>query len=106
MDQRIAAPHPVQQAHADAGQRGEEARPPCKPRPEAQTGAFGPRPQPPRELLLAQLSQKVGQRDLDRTHDPALIAQGRRLRQIERVFEADVRRRQDRADRPGIDPAV
>src|SRR5438034_476148 len=60
----------------------------------------------PLELLLAELAQQIGQRDFHRTDDSALVAQGRSLRQIERTLDADVRRRQDRADRTWIDPPV
>ena len=49
--------------------------------------------------LFAQLALQVGQRDLHRAHDAALVAQRRRLRQVQRILEADVHRRQDRADR-------
>src|SRR5206468_9420110 len=65
-----------------------------------------PRPQPTLELLLAQLPQQVGKRNLDRADDAALVAHGGGLGQVERVLDADIRRRQDRADRAWIDPSV
>src|SRR5438105_13308685 len=60
----------------------------------------------PGELLFAQLALQIGERNLHRTHDAALVAERRGLRQIERVFEPHVHRRKDRADGTRIHPAI
>src|SRR5262249_33109131 len=76
------------------------------PRPPAKRKVLVPRTEPLRKRLLAQLPLQVGERNLHRAYDTALVAERRRRGQILGVFEADVHRRQDGADRPGVDPAV
>ncbi len=83
-----------------------ERRAPRDPRPHREAEALVPGPKAALERVLAQLPLQVRQRDLDRTHDAALVAQRRRRRQVLRLLEADVHRREDRADRPRIHPAV
>src|SRR5688500_8009455 len=79
---------------------------PRGPAPQRKPRALAPRPKPSLELLLAKLPHEVRKRDFNRTDDPALIAERGGVRKVERVFEADVSRREHRAHRPGIDPAV
>ena len=83
-----------------------ERRAQRQPRPRRVAEALVPWAKPALEGMLAQLALQIGQRDLHRTHDAALIAERRRRRQVLRLVEPDVHRRQDRADRPRIDPAV
>ena len=97
---------PPQHARADLRRQRIEPRPRRQPRPAAHAGAFVPGAQRALELLLAQFPEQVGQRNAHRADDAALVAHRRRLRQFERVLQPDVRRRQDRADRPRVHPAV
>ena len=106
VDQPGAAAHRLQHAHADPRPQRVERRALRDPRPQREPDPLGPRAQPALERVLAQLALQVGQRDLHRAHDAALVAQRRRRRQVLRLLEADVHRRQDRADRPRVDPAV
>ena len=79
---------------------------PRQPGPQPQCRALAPGPQAARDLLLAQLAHQVGQGDLHRTDDAALVAHRRRVRQVEGVLDADEQRRQHRAHRARIHPAV
>ena len=99
--------HPAEHARADARRERIErsvASPatPSRARRRARTTAASERSNSCSRSFL----QQVGQRDAHRTDDTALVAHRRRLRQLERVLEADVRRREDRADRSRIHPAV
>src|SRR5690349_1051240 len=79
---------------------------PRDPGPYRESRTLAPRPQTPRELLLAQFPQEVRQGYFNRAHDTALIAERGRVRQVERLVETDVRWRQNGAHRARVDPAV
>jgi hypothetical protein len=79
---------------------------PRQPAPQRKRRAFAPGPQAALDLLLAQLAHQVGQRNLHRADGAALVAQRGGLRQVDGVLDADEQRRQHRAHRAGIDPAV
>ena len=57
-------------------------------------------------LQLAQADEHVGDVDLDRARGLAGTAQGRCVRQVGIVGHAVVQRRQNTADRPGVDAAI
>ena len=83
-----------------------------KPRPRREEA---PRGQPrahrrgremPLEFALAPVAHQLRQRDAHRAHFLAAPAEGRGVRQMPGVLDADDARRQHRAHRPGIDPAI
>ena len=106
VDQPVAPAHRLQHAHGHPGRQRVERRPLRHPCPCPEGGALGPRAQTTLERLFAQLALQVRQRNAHRTDNPALVAHRRRRRQVLRILETDVHRRQDRADRAGIHPPV
>ena len=62
--------------------------------------------QMPLEFALAPVAHQVGQRNAHRADFLAAPAEGRGVRQVAGVLDADDARRQHRAHRPRIDPAI
>src|SRR4051812_39352764 len=106
VDRTLPPAHRMQNTSREPRDESVKAGAQREPGPGAQTEALVPGPETPLELLLAQLALKIRQRNLHGAHDAALIAERGRLRQVERILDADVRRREYGADGPGINPAV
>src|SRR5581483_2439000 len=104
--------HAVRIAHGTPHSRTElrhrrvHAGPRSGPRPYPQANTLAPWPELAFELLFAQLAHEIGQWDLHRAYHAALVAQGRRLWQVQRILQTDVSGRENGADRAGINPPV
>src|SRR5688572_6590312 len=102
----VGAAHPGKQPRRQRRHHRIRPRPARAPAPRRERQALGPGAQRALELPLAQLAHEIGQRDLHRAHDAALVAEGRGVGQVERVLQPHVGRRQHRSHGTGIDPAV
>src|SRR6185437_6553741 len=105
-DDAVASAKHAEHTRAEADRGAIERRTPREPPPPPQGEALVPRAKIAAELHFAQLPQQVRQRNLHRTDDAALVAHRRRERQVERLVEADVHRRQHAADRARVDPSI
>ncbi len=74
--------------------------------PQRQVGAHRVRRQVALEFALAPVAHQLGQRDLHRADALAFAAEGGGVRQMAGLLDADQRRRQHGAHRPGIHPAI
>ena len=100
------ASHQPQRHRGGACRQPIQRRPAREERPQRQIGAHHRRREMALELALAPVAHQLGQRDLHRTDALALAAERRGIRQMSRLVHADQRRRQHRAHRPGIHPAI
>ena len=101
-----AAAEPAEQRAPSRAQAVVERRPAREERPQRQPRAHRARRQLALELALAPVPHHLRQRDLHRADALAAAAEGRGVGQVPRVLDADQRRRQHRAHRAGIDPAI
>src|SRR6185312_3110601 len=81
MNESSPAAGPMAQPRRDARKGAVERGARCEPGPDFEPQTFRPRPQSALDLLLAQLAHQIRQRNLHRTHNPALVAERRRVRQ-------------------------